>query len=94
MHKSSIAVDTFILHFDEGGGAHTGLTFPEAKDRALAYGTRTHITNLAGIEWWNSECPGCQHTGMYPSHHGSRNCESGALAAGGTVAHCTCDACW
>lgn len=40
------------------------------------------------------DCKGCQHTGMYPSHNGSRNCESGSIASGGTKSHCTCNACF
>lgn len=31
---------------------------------------------------------------MGPSHVGSIACDSGALAAGGRNAHCTCDMCW
>lgn len=31
---------------------------------------------------------------MAPSHCGSKSCESGSLASGGTVKHCTCDTCF
>jgi hypothetical protein len=36
-----------------------------------------------------SECAG----GNPASHYGSKDCTSGSLASGGSVAHCTCDAC-
>lgn len=41
-------------------------------------------------------CAGCERerTGMYPRHNGSRYCESGAIAAGGALAHCSCDVCF
>lgn len=29
-----------------------------------------------------------------PTHFGSRRCESGSLASGGNIAHCTCDVCF
>lgn len=29
-----------------------------------------------------------------PSREGSRMCESGSIASGGTRAYCTCDRCW
>lgn len=39
-------------------------------------------------------CPQCAK-GTPVDHFGSRYCQSGALAAGGTHSHCTCDgACW
>lgn len=38
-------------------------------------------------------CPGCREKDG-PSHDGSRRCESGSIASGGTRAHCTCDACF
>lgn len=48
------------------------------------------------------ECPTCtEYPGVFgPSHEGSRSCNNyrvtgqGAIAAGGTTAHCTCDACF
>jgi len=40
------------------------------------------------------DCAGCQRTGMNPSHQGSRRCESGSIASGGTKAHCSCDMCF
>ena len=33
-------------------------------------------------------------TGMGPSHNGSKGCESGSIASGGTRSHCTCDVCF
>ena len=41
-------------------------------------------------------CPACiKYAGqMNPGHFGSQFCESGALAAGGTRSHCTCDFCF
>ena len=46
-----------------------------------------------------SGCPQCieietTYKGFGPSHNGSRGCESGSIASGGTHAHCTCDACF
>jgi|GEM_PF-7029006 len=29
-----------------------------------------------------------------PSREGSRSCESGSVASGGTREYCTCDRCW
>ncbi len=29
-----------------------------------------------------------------PSHHGSPNCESGSIASGGKIEHCSCDICF
>ncbi len=45
------------------------------------------------------ECGGCadeENAGgvAYPSHDGSRYCESGSIASGGQNAHCTCDVCF
>lgn len=41
-------------------------------------------------------CPECAEIGggMGPSHDGSKLCESGSIASGGTRAHCTCDVCF
>lgn len=49
------------------------------------------------IPWAVYSCSGCAPFiagGLAPSHRGSRNCESGSLASGGTIAHCTCDVCF
>jgi len=32
--------------------------------------------------------------GFGPTHNGSKNCESGSIASGGDIAHCTCDVCF
>jgi hypothetical protein len=45
------------------------------------------------------DCPTCksireEHNGIGPSHYGSRNCQSGSPASGGSAAHCTCDSCF
>jgi hypothetical protein len=32
--------------------------------------------------------------GMGPSHDGSKRCESGSIASGGTRAHCSCSTCF
>lgn len=45
------------------------------------------------------ECPSCReirekYRGFGPSHDGSRRCESGSIASGGTRSHCSCDACF
>ena len=51
-------------------------------------------------------CPACKRfsaipynppydpTHKGPSHEGSPNCESGSIASGGLIPHCTCDACY
>ena len=31
---------------------------------------------------------------MAPTHNGSKYCNSGSIASGGTKAHCTCDVCF
>lgn len=43
-----------------------------------------------------TQCGQCLAIGMGfgPSHAGSSLCKSGAPAAGGTSAHCTCDTCF
>lgn len=49
------------------------------------------------VPWAVYSCSGCAPFiagGLAPSHRGSRNCESGSLASGGTIAHCTCDVCF
>jgi DNA-damage-inducible protein D len=38
------------------------------------------------------DCPECIAGSPY-SHHGSKNCTSGSLASGGSIAHCGCDYC-
>ena len=38
------------------------------------------------------DCPECLASSTY-SHFGSAHCTSGALAAGGAIAHCSCDYC-
>ncbi len=35
-----------------------------------------------------------KHGGFGPSHEGSKLCESGSIASGGTIAHCSCDTCF
>jgi hypothetical protein len=40
-----------------------------------------------------SDCPECIARGNTASHYGSPQCNSGSLAAGGTVAHCGCEYC-
>ena len=40
-------------------------------------------------------CPTCAlPDDLKPSHNGSRRCESGSIASGGTKAHCSCDLCF
>jgi hypothetical protein len=42
-------------------------------------------------------CPECGRaavTRRYPSHDGSRMCEQGSIASGGSVAHCGCACCY
>jgi len=44
-------------------------------------------------------CPTCveireKRNGFGPTHDGSPRCESGSIASGGRVAHCTCDVCF
>lgn len=40
-------------------------------------------------------CPTCALPDSFkPSHYGSKRCESGSLASGGTHAHCSCDTCF
>lgn len=38
-------------------------------------------------------CPGCAG-GSPASHGGSKNCKSGSIASGGSVAHCMCEFCY
>lgn len=41
------------------------------------------------------DCSTCQTENNHqPSHSGSAGCESGAIAAGGSHSHCSCDGCW
>ena len=42
------------------------------------------------------DCPTCLQigSGMGPTHQGSKNCKSGSIASGGTLAHCTCGICF
>ena len=40
-----------------------------------------------------ASCSGCTG-GFGPSHEGSTRCESGSIASGGHIAHCTCDTCF
>ncbi len=35
-----------------------------------------------------------KHGGFGPWHDGSKRCESGSIASGGKIAHCTCDTCF
>lgn len=51
------------------------------------------IANTANV------CPTCEeiktkYKGFGPRHDGSRYCESGSIASGGTNAHCSCDLCF
>lgn len=42
-------------------------------------------------------CPTCLRfpPGSFaPSHDGSRHCESGSIASGGKIAHCSCELCF
>lgn len=46
-----------------------------------------------------AECQECKdirdkYRGFGPRHEGSRSCESGSIASGGTKTHCTCDTCF
>ena len=58
----------------------TGCSFPDCLDKE----SREIYDN----------CSGCHQDGMYPSHNGSKMCESGSIASGGTKDHCTCDICF
>ena len=39
-------------------------------------------------------CTSCADTTYLPRHAGSRYCESGSIASGGTRPHCACDWCF
>ncbi len=40
------------------------------------------------------DCILCQDDNYRPPHDGTPECLSGAIAAGGTRSHCTCDYCF
>lgn len=87
-------MDNFTIAFVEAGGFRSGLTYPDARSLGDAYGTNYTILDNTGVVWYDTRCPGCQVHSMYPHHQGNPSCQSGSLASGGTVTHCTCDACF
>lgn len=91
--RESVAL--FTLYFPESGH-RKGLTYPEARMAGDAYGLAYQILSPKGVVVYDSECPTCagRLSGYGPGHAGSPTCESGAIAAGGTRAHCSCDVCF
>lgn len=69
----------------------------EMERRAIAQGRRERMI-AAGA--YDPDCAYCvtnlgpNGDGFAPSHKGSTGCESGAIAAGGSKSHCSCDRCF
>jgi hypothetical protein len=67
---------------------------------ALHYQGRRLQVEVKDLGEWvgrgkHAGCPGCEEPSEHkPFHMGSPWCESGSLASGGSVAHCTCDVCF
>ena len=40
------------------------------------------------------DCDTCKVRGLRPYHDGSKSCESGSIASGGSRSHCSCDTCF
>ena len=56
--------------------------------------TKMTRDSLAELARMMDACEMCKNKGMRPTHDGSPRCESGSIASGGTVEHCTCDVCF
>ena len=60
---------------------------------ADAKGLASRLANGLYVETVEEPCPSCSDGSPVP-HNGSRYCESGSIASGGSEAHCTCDLCF
>jgi len=89
-------------HYD-GSPRHTA---PHRVETPLPALDRESDSGMERNSWpgWDTlpalppECQTCiliaARGGFGPSHDGSEHCESGSIASGGDVAHCTCDVCF
>jgi hypothetical protein len=69
-----------------------------------ADGESVVVPSTLRSERWQAEhlrdeltaCQSCREAYMHggPSHNGSRNCESGSIASGGSNCHCACSTCY
>lgn len=84
----------------KGGEADSGVVCRACHDEVdPKYGAVYVAADIAHYVTFDRDCPTCaeakaNQNRAVPRHAGSRGCESGALAAGGTKAHCTCDVCF
>ena len=64
--------------------------------RSVDLGPHNVITAILALMGDDPECETCrkQLGKMNPRHDGSKGCESGSIASGGTRSHCTCDVCF
>ena len=69
-------------------------SFSQMDDLARERACEAEVLALmpAPIDGVFPDCPECQ-AGSELSHRGSADCNSGSIAAGGDVAHCSCDIC-
>lgn len=61
--------------------------------------TPEEISTESLVQAIAEECKTCveiteKYGGFGPSHDGSKFCESGSIASGGSKAHCSCDWCF
>lgn len=77
-----------------------GRSEEEARKKAVkAYQDQVRLQQIYHEADRRGECRSCAAIkildhGFGPSHEGSRNCKSGSIASGGTIAHCMCDVCF
>jgi hypothetical protein len=70
-----------------------------AEERKFLTFEETQALRLEGMIKVGSHVPGCptcddKPLDMKPSHCGSKRCESGSIASGGTHSHCSCGTCF
>ena len=95
--KSRDEIDKMAAHLTTKGKLLGELLKQEQKAEG-AYLTHIQVQQLALILLGNDpDCETCRKAlrgGISPSHNGSKHCESGSIASGGSRAHCTCDFCF
>lgn len=89
-----------VLLVEQDGDRRTEISIPISQEKADEL--RPRIFNMLEVElsarWVEKEstdCAQCENPFIRPSHEGSARCRNRkSIASGGTVAHCTCNACF
>jgi hypothetical protein len=96
MTEARINIDPKVWQegFEAGDAARKQCPYPVGSSEAFAWQSG-YVEGHAKRE----ACPTCKYIreecgGFGPRHDGSPNCESGSIASGGKVEHCSCSICF